>query len=227
VAYKGKLRALGILVVVVSGFIAMPATSASAAWLEGGAAIGAPKTVEFGTHVEGKLTVVNESNLEALCAVIRGNATEPVKLINGTTEAKGKLAFETCKVWQNGNNITATCPPLEPVFTNTLKAQLFLSGEKNYVLVSPSAGTLLVELNFPVGCALPANNAIRGALVFECLKPSKLEPVDCKQEEVVHQLKPNETFADKLTYGMAAKAATLSVIGTANLASGNPWCGHI
>jgi hypothetical protein len=63
--------------------------------------------------------------------------------------------------------------------------------------------------------------------VFECLKPSKLEPVDCKQEETVHQLRPNTTFSDSLTYGAMAKAATLTVVATANLASGNSWCGHI
>jgi hypothetical protein len=223
VIYKKQLRVFAVLTAVL-GMMALSSATAGAAWLESGVAIGANKTVEFGMHVEGKLTVANESNLEILCASVASLPGEPVELVNGTTEAKGKIKFNTCKVWQNGKNISANCTPLEPIFAG-IKAQLFLSGGKNYVLVSPLTGTVFAEVIFFEPCALPTLNLVKGALVFECLKNSNLEPVDCKQEEAVHLAKPNETFTDKLTYG--GKAATLSGIASANLASANSWCGHI
>lgn len=222
------LKVLSLALLAVAGLMAFMAAGAQASeksWLVEGKDITANQTVEAKAHVEGNLKVEKETNLEILCSKI---STEDLLLITGTTEATGKVKFETCKTWQGGKDISANCKPVEPIVAGG-KALIILHSVRNYILFDPeTVGGKFAVIKFKEPCALPESNNVTGTLAAECLKPSNLEAVDCKQEEAEHLLKPNEPLfpTDALLYG-ANKPAKLTGIANVKLATGKTWAGHV
>ena len=228
--------ALGLSLLAIAGLMAFMAAGAQASeksWLVLGADIAANQKVEVSTHKEFILDVPTETNLEILCLTVAG---DDVLITAGTTTGSGTLLFTNCKIFQNGVEKTA-CEKkvtggvveglLEPI-TVSGKGKLILHGGKNYVLFEPTvAGGVLGPVRFDPPCPLPETNNLKGSLVAECLT-SALVASDCATQELVHlfQQAPEALFPeDKITYG--TKTAKVLGIAKAELASGEPWCGHV
>jgi hypothetical protein len=154
----------------------------------------------------------------------------------GTTLADGELLYSNCKVLQNGELSTA-CDKhlngakieglLEPIIAKFLaKLELNAAKTKTQILFAPLTGATgnFAQVKFDPSCALPETNNVKGSLLVECLT-SSLEPGNCLTEELTHLLQQGSEVEDKLTYG--TNAAKLLGVAKTNLASDNPWCGHV
>jgi hypothetical protein len=225
-----KNGAFGLVIIAVLGLMGLMASGAQAsekAWLVLGADIAANQTVQLSTQTEFNLKIEKETNLEILCAVIEA---EDLLLIKGTTEAKGKIKYTTCKTWQGGKDISANCKPTEPI-TFGIVSLLILHAGKAYLLLHPGeAGGNFGQVKFKSPCALPETNNIKGSVVHECahLKMGVVLGESCTAERVLHLLLPAPAGlfpADPLTY--AGKSAILSGVPSVVLVAGEPWSGVV
>jgi hypothetical protein len=227
-ARKFRVKRLGLSLVCVFGLMALMAVGAQASeksWLVEAKDITANQLVEIKSHTEFNMKIEKETNLEILCAVTEG---EDVLLITGTTVATGKIKFSKCKTWQGGAE-KAICKIAEPLVWGFKALQILHEG-KVYILFEPeTAGGKFGVVKFKEPCALPESNNLTGTFVTECLKPSNLEKVDCKQEEKSHILQPNEgsLFPEDHFFWGGTKVLSLRWGALWQLITGKPYCGHV
>jgi hypothetical protein len=213
---KHGLRALGVSLLAVLGFMAFMVASAQAqtGWLLNKAFITADKKIhavihpltDKTKHVVLDTEVPSIGEIKKLCETLEtddGLLFGAPAALASKAEGVINLLFKNCKTFINGLELSA-CKPIEPIEVN-VKFHAILHtvnpivggkegthDNKTYILFEPLiTGHPFVILKLPENCVLPEKAPVTGEVVAECLN-EKLEKntalTDYCLEDFVHHL---------------------------------------